>query len=403
MDASSPLQGLGPASLAAAKPARVAPGTKTRSLYHPELDALRFLAFLAVFIHHTLPREDAYYTSLHIPQFLAGAISSFVGACGFGVDLFFILSSYLITSLLFREHDSNGSINVRSFYIRRALRLWPLYLSFVVFALMLPFLSSEQKLDWRYGLGFLLFCGNWMVAAGGFPQSVVFPLWSVSVEQQFYFVWPWAVRSGTRRRVAWVAVAMLGVASLTRFCLVAHHARHESIWCNTFARLDPIALGALLAIALSGRVLDLTRQARAALIVLGILLLMTAGRYSHVLDDPTPLAGNLWGYPAATLAAAILLLAVLRPVNSTGGIGSYPSLIFMGRISYGLYMFHAFALWLSIHAISKAPPPLNYRPFFMVLGFTLTTVLGTASYYWLERPFLRLKNSFAVVTSRPRG
>ncbi len=392
-----------PAALALAGQASVAPVAKPRNLYHPELDALRFLAFFCVFIHHTLPREDTYYTSLHVPQLLAPVISSFVTSCGFGVDLFFILSSFLITSLLLREQDTSGSIDIRCFYIRRALRLWPLYLSFVVFAMLLPFISSEQQLDWRYGLGFLLFCGNWMVALGGFPQSVVFPLWSVSVEQQFYFVWPWAVRSGKRRRIAWVAVIMLAVALLTRIWLVAHHAKHESIWCNTFARLDPIAAGALMAIVLNGHVMSLSRRTRASLVAFGVVLLWAVGRYSRVLDDPTPLAGNLWGYPVATLACASILLAVLRPVNRPGGIGSSPSMVFMGRISYGLYMFHAFALWLSIYAISRAPQPLNNRPVFMILGFTLTTALGTASYYWLERPFLRLKNRFAIVTSRPVG
>lgn len=377
---------------------------RAKSHYHPELDSLRFLAFLPVFLHHTLPREDAFYTSLGLPQFVAGLANSFVSACGFGVDLFFLLSAYLITSLLLRERETQGKLNIPWFYIRRALRLWPLYLSFVLFALMLPLLSAEQKLDWHYGAGYLLFFGNWMIVTGGFPQSVVFPLWSVSMEQQFYFAWPWVIRSGARRRVAWVAVAMLGLATLTRVYLVLHHAKHESIWCNTFARLDPIAAGALLAIFLRGEVPRLGAHARAILASSGALLLLLAGRFSHVLDDPTPLMGNLWGYPASTLGCGLLLLAALRPPSSgPGGIGASRGLVYMGKISYGLYMFHAFALWISVHVMEKLSAPWNYRPVFMVLGFALTTLLGAASYQWFELPFLRLKSRFAFVHSRPGG
>jgi len=384
-----------------AEDARLGAVPKARSFYHPELDSLRFLAFLPVFFHHTLPRNDAFYTALGLPGPLAALASGFVSACGFGVDLFFLLSAYLITSLLLRERAAKGEVNIPWFYVRRALRLWPLYLSFILFALMLPLLSTEQKLGWRYGAGFMLFLGNWMIVTGGFPQSVVFPLWSVSVEQQFYFAWPWAVRSGTRRRIAWVAVAMLAVATLTRVYLVLHHAKHESIWCNTFARLDPIALGALLAIVLMDGIPRLGARARAMLASVGLLLLLTAGRFSHVLDDPTPLMGNLWGYPASTLGCGLLLLAALRPANTTAGIGRSRSLVYLGKISYGLYVFHAFALWISIHAMEKLPSPWNCRLTFMVLGFVLTATLSAASYQWLEQPFLRLKSRFAFVTSRP--
>jgi peptidoglycan/LPS O-acetylase OafA/YrhL len=390
-------------------PAAVAGGAaakavaRAKSTYHPELDSLRFLAFLSVFLHHTLPRENAFYTSLGMPGSVASILSSFISACGFGVDLFFLLSAYLITSLLMRERAAHGKVNIPWFYVRRALRLWPLYLSFVLIALMLPLLSTEQKLGWRYGTGFLLFLGNWMIVTGGFPQSVVFPLWSVSVEQQFYFAWPWAVRSGTRRRVAWVAAAMLGVATLTRLYLVLHHAKHESIWCNTFARLDPIAAGALVAIVLLNGIPNFAGRTRVMLVGGGLLSLLAVGHFSHVLDDPTPLLGTLWGYPASTLGCGLLLLAALRPANTPQGIGRSRSLVYLGKISYGLYMFHAFALWISIHAMEKLPAPWNCRLVFMVMGFALTTALGAASYQWLERPFLRLKSRFAFVTSRPGG
>ncbi len=102
-----------------------------RRFYQPELDGLRFYAFLGVFVFHTLPGQAAFYRGLHLPlPWLWGAVAKSGGA---GVDLFFALSAFLITSLLLRERGQTGEISLRQFYIRRILRIWPLY--FVVVAL----------------------------------------------------------------------------------------------------------------------------------------------------------------------------------------------------------------------------------------------------------------------------
>src|SRR3954463_14084740 len=103
--------------------ASAAPAPIRSAFYRPELDALRFFAFFAVFVHHTLPHDPTKYAAQHLPGFLAVV----AGAGAFGVDLFFLLSAYLITSLLLRERRQTGKIAVRAFYLRRILRIWPLY------------------------------------------------------------------------------------------------------------------------------------------------------------------------------------------------------------------------------------------------------------------------------------
>src|SRR5437660_1432973 len=98
---------------------------KVERFYRPELDCLRFFAFFAVFVYHTLSGEPAYYAARHVP--LATLLASAASAGRFGVDLFFLLSAFLITELLVREQEQFGKLDLRSFYLRRILRIWPLY------------------------------------------------------------------------------------------------------------------------------------------------------------------------------------------------------------------------------------------------------------------------------------
>ena len=185
----------------------VRPGTagEKRRFYHPELDGLRFYAFLGVFVCHALPLDTAFYHSLHLPMpWLWGAIAV-SGASG--VDLFFALSAFLITSLLLRERQETGEISLRLFYIRRILRIWPLYFLVIAMGVLLAHTARtrnhlwyyDQSLPWYYVAGYLLFVGNWVYAAFGTTHSICAPLWTVSIEEQFYLVWP-AVMKLLKRR-----------------------------------------------------------------------------------------------------------------------------------------------------------------------------------------------------------
>ena len=153
----------------------------SKSFYRPELDCLRFFAFLAVFVHHTMPRQIDFYIAHHLPT----ALSNVAYAGSFGVDLFFCLSAFLITELLLREKEEVGYLNVKAFYIRRILRIWPLYFAFVLFSFGLTFVDRNQHFSVSQLTMFLLLAGNW-ASAFTVISSVVAPLWSVSIEEQFY-------------------------------------------------------------------------------------------------------------------------------------------------------------------------------------------------------------------------
>ena len=109
-------------------------GGRAERFYRPELDVLRFFAFLGVFIFHAAPRTMDFYDRAGYPHWLSSLLIPTFGAGAYGVDLFFALSAYLITSLLLRERAATGALDLRGFYLRRILRIWPLYLAFVAFA-----------------------------------------------------------------------------------------------------------------------------------------------------------------------------------------------------------------------------------------------------------------------------
>src|SRR5215204_2266448 len=125
--------------------------------YHPELDVLRFGAFLAVFTHHALPREVQLYISAGFSPGAAEWLVSAKQTGAFGLDLFFALSAYLITELLLREHAKNGSFSVPAFYVRRALRIWPLYFTFLALTIfVIPTIIPAEKFETIYIVGFAL-------------------------------------------------------------------------------------------------------------------------------------------------------------------------------------------------------------------------------------------------------
>ncbi len=325
---------------------------------------MRFAAFLLVFLHHTLPHSSADYP---LPRAAAQFLAIAGRAGAFGVDLFFALSAYLITELLLREHRATGSLNLPAFYKRRILRIWPLYFfALLVLAPAMHFWDPADSLPPSYVAGFLLLSGNWVCATLGYPASSFSLLWSVSIEEQFYIAWPWLVRRSVRHVRTW-AWAMLAVAWITRLTMV--HAEHPAVWCNTLARLDPIAGGILLA----GR--TGAADSRALWIGGGLGAILLAGAVGNHAGWAA-----LWTYPVAAAASIAILWGTL------GFPASHPALGYLGKVSFGLYVFHVAALRIAGSALG---------------GFALTVAAAALSYRYLETPFLRWKHRFAVVESRP--
>jgi peptidoglycan/LPS O-acetylase OafA/YrhL len=372
-------------------------GSKEKErFYRPELDVLRFFAFLGVFIFHAAPHTRDFYRTAGAPHWLSSFLISVFGAGAYGVDLFFALSAYLITSLLLRERDLRGTIDLRGFYLRRMLRIWPLYLSFVAFAALVGRFIPGQRLSADYLLGFTFMAGNWVYVFHGLPQSFAIPLWTVSIEEQFYLTWPLALRKANPRRIAHFAIALLVVSHLLRAAMVATGASINAMEYNTFTRLDPIALGILVALA-ADRLPSFLRWQRWALMIFGVTACIAAYAMSALENNATV---STWHLSAAHSLTAFGSLAIMLAVlGTTHPFFRSKALIYLGKISYGLYVIHEFAHLLA-RQIFPAASPLRVL---MQSGISLalTVALAAASYRWLETPFLRLKERYAHVRSRP--
>ena len=374
--------------------------------YRPELDALRFFAFLGVFFFHlkphSIPPGLLRYTAIPLVSSLFRLGNDALGAGNFGVDLFFVLSAYLITELLVREKARRGSLDVKAFYVRRILRIWPLYFFFIGVACLLQVLMSEQVFSWQYVLAFLLLSGNWICALHGLPASVAQPLWSVSIEEQFYLLWPQVVRRASAKSLATVAVGLLVMASGVRFVLLARHTTMQMLGYGTFTRLDGIAVGILISLILRGRVPSLSTGVRFLFVFLGLGGLMGA---FELLAGTAPGAaptrpGGMLSFPLVGIACTLLFLSALGlPAERTRLVGWF-RLVYLGKISYGLYVYHLLALLLVHSALS--PLRVALYPVYALLAFGLTVALSVASYHILELPFLKLKERFTYVLSRPR-
>ncbi|HKQ83846.1 MAG TPA: acyltransferase [Steroidobacteraceae bacterium] len=365
---------------------------KSLSYYRPELDVLRFAAFSMVFASHTVPGDEAFYSQLHIAPAVSRLIIAMGASGAFGVDLFFALSSFLITTLLLREQETYGTIDISSFYLRRVLRIWPLYFFFLLLiAPALDQLLPTATMPMRYVLAFTLLAGNWACVLWGYPNSVAVPLWSVSIEEQFYLVWPIVMR--WIRHLKTVALMLLLLSFIVRAILVGQGAVHPQIWCNTLARLDPIACGTLLAVLAHRREINIATGMRVALLVASLGLLAAVGRFGDFVG-----AKALLTFPVATVASILLLLCALgwRMPSRPGRIGR--TLIYLGRISYGLYVFHS--LFIVLFGVSSTHDAVA-RLASVVAALLATIAAAAISHHLLEKPFLRLKERVTRIGSRP--
>lgn len=374
-------------------------GTPFR-FYRPELDGLRFYAFLGVFVCHTLPPRAEFYERLDlpVPWLWAAVIKS--GAAG--VDLFFALSAFLITSLLLKERQDTGGISLRLFYIRRALRIWPLY--FLVVALgigaALPRLNrshfwyNDQSLPWYYAAGYVLFVGNWVTAIFGIPESICSPLWTVSIEEQFYVIWPALMRMLTRRGMIVAGTVIFLLSTASQIGVALGSANGGYIYFGSAPRCGSLALGMLMALY-ADCLPRLKSSTRFMLVAFGLLGWIITPAW--LTDQPGPVnMRTVLGRLIVSLASGAILYGCLHSNNKllTGGW-----IVRLGKISYGLYMWHLTALLV---LLSLLRPAYGWELLAAkALAFVLTVVLALASYHWIESPFLRLKERFATILSRP--
>jgi peptidoglycan/LPS O-acetylase OafA/YrhL len=365
--------------------ARIVTVSSRDRFYLPELDGLRFFAFLAVFLSHV-----AVFSNGSNPT--RPALVELCNMFGrFGVDLFFALSAYLLTKLMLAEREKSGKLDLGAFYMRRILRIWPLYFTWLAVLIATRHLWSNYSLS--FFVPFLVFGGNFIAATGVVTSLVILPLWSLSVEEQFYAVWPLLFRKLTRRGVAVAGIAVWIFTIFARFELLRAGMTPHEIWFIGFARIGAIALGILMA-----AIPQLKARARGLWFILGIGCWGDAALCHLYRMYPEGVAAPMWGFTLAAIGAAAFLFATIGVERSS--ILTNPLCVHLGRISYGMYVFHGAALVIAARVV-PASPDLVFWPVLILIGFGLTLTFSVASYRWIENPFLRVKKRYEVVRSAP--
>jgi peptidoglycan/LPS O-acetylase OafA/YrhL len=369
--------------------------------YRPELDALRFAAFLFVFLHHALFILDpSKYTGLKAS--VARLEWSIRENMAFGVCLFFFLSAYLITTLLLKERAGTGTIHMRSFYLRRILRIWPLYFTFILVSLVIGYFAHIYTPKGQiFALIFLM--GNWYTARYDWQGATAFAvLWSISIEEQFYLFWPWLAKL-FRRQALLILCAMFAAISFGAvYWLKAHGVGwYYGIWTNSFTQLQFFAYGGLLALVLQNRVFHTSKWLRVALVLGGLTCWFLSRARPVVTASPLAVA---FGYFLVAAGCVCFFLSVF------GIEARYVPrwTIYLGKISYGLYIFHGLPLhvaWRLGGYLKNFPSAVHIAGIFVLEFFALLATIGIAaiSYQYLEKPWLRLKSKYEYINTRTVG
>ncbi len=350
-----------------------------KSKHIPALDGLRGLAVLAVMFHHLVPN----FQSLRLAK---------VADFGWiGVDLFFVLSGFLITGILVDSKDQSNYF--RGFYWRRVLRIWPLYYSLV---LLVYLIGPHLRLAANWNIGayspwiYIFFLQNVLIPDWGiYPLT---PTWSLAIEEQFYLIWPLAARYLSTRILRSLLIAVLVLSPVARGLAVHFGTSWHFVYTLPWLRLDGLAIGGLIAIVLRERTFQEHKwksYAKLVLTVSGVGAALTLWRHA------LPLSGleSIWIYSwlALTFGAILFLTVVGKPLAVLEGRW----LRYVGEISYGLYLLHtpAFAfvnvVGRHIHASGRIVDFV-----IIVMKLLLVMILASVSWFAMERPILRLKKYF---------
>ncbi len=351
----------------------------------PELDGLRGLAILLVILHHRFPDH--------------GLLRRIGEAGWIGVDLFFVLSGYLITGILL---DAVGKpYYYRNFIARRTLRIFPLYYLCLVLFIAATRLSANAELwnslqRWGGAGWFAFYLGNFRIAwVNAMPPIFsLTPLWSLQVEEQFYVLFPLVVSLLSIQNLRRMLVGCVIAAPLLRICLTLFvPGSAEACYVLMPCRMDALALGALLAASSHSRPALFPNGffMRLGGAMGGIAILVAV--FFGWLDLHSPFVRSV-GYSMIDLVFAVVLATVISlPGSNLTALLRQRPLVYTGKISYGLYLLHVPASWIALKTISRLASTDVQRYWIVSIPITFAASFLAAAISWrfLEGPMVRLK------------
>jgi peptidoglycan/LPS O-acetylase OafA/YrhL len=343
----------------------------------PQLDAVRGVAILVVMMHNISFK----YSVFHSQQLFRNG--------WMGVDLFFVLSGLLITGILLDTKQSEGYF--KNFYVRRCLRIWPLYYSLIFFMfVVVRFLNRSEfhnvvrtSSPWW---AFPLFLQNFLLPVSTDAAGPLGVTWSLAIEEQFYLIWPLIVQFCSANQLRRICIAVMCVSPVLRYYLSL---RHINLYVNVFCRLDGLMAGALIALLVRSDNFDPSKLLKQAWV-----LLMIAAPLAFVTEafDARWIVFSF----TALASASFVYVSWFSEQKWLQSVMTNRVLIYTGTISYGLYLLHKipFGMVQAAH--------LDRRPYLpLPIIFVASFALAALSWNLLEKPFLNLKRYFASRPLRP--
>lgn len=363
-----------------------------KRFYFDNLDALRFFSFLAVFLYHSFHTDS--------PAIKADGMYRFVNGLfkhgDLGVNFFFVLSGFLITYLLLKEEQRYGKIDIPKFYMRRVLRIWPLYFAVLAFGfLVFPLLkqlggqvSHETASPWLMGA----FLGNFNNIWNGLPDaSMLGVLWSVGIEEQFYLFWPLLMVLFARQRV-WVFLGIIGMSVAFR---TYYWDNYDMLYFHTLSAISDMAMGGLLAWGIFTYPDTPQRMGYKkwhSLLLYGSVLLVVIFR-KDIFSGPVVVVERI----SFALLFALVIAEQCFIDKPLVGWGRWKALSRLGQYTYGLYCLHFIGILVALQISKRLGTHVHpYQVIFWETALALGCSIGIAylSYHLYEQPFLRYKRVF---------
>ena len=371
-----------------------------QKVYFKNLDALRFVAFLFIFLGHALDTDSVVIRDSSVYGWVKNYVYIF-GKTGFSFA--FVLSSYINTWVILEERQHAGYFKPWLYYVRRALRIWPLYflvlfIGFVLLPLAME-LMNEPYVEVGNPWYFILFVGNFFLIEHGWTHSpIISVLWSVSVEEQFYIFWPFLLIL-FRKSEKWLFALLLVLFAITTF---HYYGTDVNLWFHTLFLLGDICIGAVFAFISFhknwgfDRLVNLSRNAIVSIyVVFGLSLV-----FYHSLFDSGLIPGAMSLIVEKLFYAFILSFFIFEQnfgENSFFKFGKLKTITYLGVISYGLFCFHEIGLLIGNRVISYFGWVDNVWVFLTLkplVAFLFIWPLSHLSWNYFEKPLLRLKRRF---------
>lgn len=366
-------------------------------IYFRNLDILRFIAAYMIVLLHCFFGWKVRFGN---PAFLTPTLSAtsldklelIMHNLSFGVDVFFIISGFLITYLLLVEKEKQGKVDVMKFYIRRAFRIWPLYFFMILLAPLLGYFFHEQSPS--YGLHFS-FLGNFDLISNG-PKSVATNhLWSICIEEHFYLFCPLLIAFIPMKKLPQVLLFIILACIIFRGYFLASTADYGmAFYVHTLSRIDVLAMGGLFGYLFYHKKLHFNHSLPVRFVIYSTFILLFLN--VNYVDSGNFLIDTMKKYLYVIPCAYWMGNFLFNP-NAVFPLQKPNLLLQFGKVSYGIYMFNPVVIFLLIQLFAK----YNWQNYFLFLALVhVSLALVTyLSYRFLEMPFLALKEKYAVIKS----